>query len=373
MDEETLRKMAESAAVALIDEEFRDFIDSIKQKRIVPEKRYEYTAELQGKSSKFKIFEGRFMNQDKTPIVIKVAQEPRAMFTEAYTYSVLGIHPAITNIYQIYMAQHEILHMEMERMWGSLVDLANIKRDVVTVDAVRNIMRQILAALCYLKQKRVIHGDLKPNNVLIGHKFFQNQQMDIKLCDFEHSRIVPLQQTELPFSPDVNPVPYRPPEILLGLPFSYPVDIFAAGCLMTFMINVAIGVPTEDQYKPLLVNEPIEAQIYIIDSVFGPIPSHVREQSFRAHGTRFPVPQITKRADQGVDHYYHYMKLHRNPAVNMAAGLIEMMTYPCSQVRILCESAIFDPFFNMHASSKPKSTSNTTQSTRLKMDTSISI
>jgi fused-like protein len=44
-------------------------------------------------------------------------------------------------------------------------------------ERVRNYGRQILAAMLYLHEHRVIHRDLKPQNILL-----QGEQ--IKLCDF---------------------------------------------------------------------------------------------------------------------------------------------------------------------------------------------
>ena len=58
-------------------------------------------------------------------------------------------------------------------------DLCKImeKKKKMTVSEVRKYSYQILMALIYLKENKVTHRDLKPQNIL-----FHNQ--NVKLCDF---------------------------------------------------------------------------------------------------------------------------------------------------------------------------------------------
>ena len=46
----------------------------------------------------------------------------------------------------------------------------------------RTIAQQLMQALCYLHSNRIIHRDMKPQNVLVG------PNDTIKLCDFGFAR-----------------------------------------------------------------------------------------------------------------------------------------------------------------------------------------
>jgi serine/threonine protein kinase len=86
-------------------------------------------------------------------------------------------------------------------------------------------MHQILNGIAFLHSKRVLHRDLKPQNILVNHRG------EVKLADFGLSRLygTPIK----PYTPKVVTLWYRAPEILLGCEeYSTGVDIWAAGCIM---------------------------------------------------------------------------------------------------------------------------------------------
>lgn len=87
---------------------------------------------------------------------------------------------------------------------------------------------------------RVIHRDLKPQNLLI------NELGAIKLADFGLARAfgVPLRT----YTHQVVTLWYRAPEILLGSKFySTAVDVWSIGCIFAEMVgretNMAPGMP----------------------------------------------------------------------------------------------------------------------------------
>ena len=57
------------------------------------------------------------------------------------------------------------------------------KEQKLSEDKVRFFGKQILSAMFYLFQKRILHRDLKPPNILL-----QNNQ--IKICDFGFAKIM---------------------------------------------------------------------------------------------------------------------------------------------------------------------------------------
>jgi serine/threonine-protein kinase PRP4 len=91
------------------------------------------------------------------------------------------------------------------------------------ITAVRVYATQMFVALQHLKECGVIHADVKPDNILVN----KSRSM-IKICDFGSAM----------FSGDNMITPYlvsrfyRAPEIILGLPYSHPIDMWSIGCVI---------------------------------------------------------------------------------------------------------------------------------------------
>lgn len=88
----------------------------------------------------------------------------------------------------------------------------------------RNLARQLVAALAYLHGRGVLHRDLKPENVLLG------RDGRAKLADFGFAR---LAEDCPPLTSYISTRWYRAPELMLKLPrYDGAVDVFALGCVL---------------------------------------------------------------------------------------------------------------------------------------------
>ncbi|TCD66763.1 negative regulator of the PHO system [Steccherinum ochraceum] len=102
--------------------------------------------------------------------------------------------------------------------------------DSVTV---RSFMYQLLRGTAFCHENRVLHRDLKPQNLLI------NRKGELKLGDFGLARAfgVPVNT----FSNEVVTLWYRAPDVLLGSrTYSTSIDVWSCGCIFAEMIS---GVP----------------------------------------------------------------------------------------------------------------------------------
>lgn len=100
----------------------------------------------------------------------------------------------------------------------------------------------MLSALALLRKARVIHCDLKPENVLLTsrHHLSMTAQEDfggihIKLIDFGSScvdfrTIYSYIQSRF----------YRSPEVILGLPYDTSIDMWSLGCVLA---ELFLGLP----------------------------------------------------------------------------------------------------------------------------------
>jgi len=95
---------------------------------------------------------------------------------------------------------------------------------------VQSYLFQMLVALNFCHSRRVLHRDLKPQNLLIDKKG------TLKLADFGLGRAfaVPLRS----FTHEVVTLWYRAPEILLGGKlYATPVDMWSVGCIFAEMVT----------------------------------------------------------------------------------------------------------------------------------------
>merc|ERR1712045_919979 len=140
-------------------------------------------------------------------------------------------HPNIVQLKDVIMQENrlylifEFLTMDLEKYLDTIP-----AGDMVDKNLVKSYTYQILQAMLFCHQRRVLHRDLKPQNLLI------DKSEAIKLADFGLARAfgIPVRV----YTHEVVTLWYRAPEILLGSnKYSCPVDIWSIGCIFAEMAN----------------------------------------------------------------------------------------------------------------------------------------
>ena len=138
-------------------------------------------------------------------------------------------------------------------------DLSRIilKKKHIRPIAIKSYAFQMIAAVYYLHSHRIIHRDIKPDNVLVSKRGV------VKLCDFGMARYVTI--TMRPYTKGVTTLWYKAPEVILGGLYDMSIDIWSIGCILYEMatgepifasdgqldqmmkILTVLGTPTEEE------------------------------------------------------------------------------------------------------------------------------
>lgn len=95
---------------------------------------------------------------------------------------------------------------------------------------IKKFLIQMLTSLHYCHANRVLHRDLKPQNLLIDRNF------DIKIGDFGLARSFQIPMR--PYTACVQTLWYRSPEILIGAKsYTTAIDIWSIGCIFSEMVT----------------------------------------------------------------------------------------------------------------------------------------
>lgn len=90
-------------------------------------------------------------------------------------------------------------------------------------ELIRSIAQQLVSALFYLHSNRIIHRDMKPQNILISHSGV------VKLCDFGFARA--MRDNTMMTSIKGTPL-YMSPELVQEQPYNNTVDLWSLGVIL---------------------------------------------------------------------------------------------------------------------------------------------
>ncbi|XP_031091690.1 serine/threonine-protein kinase AFC2 [Ipomoea triloba] len=229
------------------------------------------------------------------------------------------------------------------------------------IDLVREIGRQLLECVAFMHDLHLIHTDLKPENILLvspdyvkvpDYKCSSRSLKDtyykrvpkssaIKVIDFGSTTYDRENQTYI-----VSTRHYRAPEVILGLGWTYPCDIWSVGCILVELCSGEALFQTHENLEHLAMME----------RVLGPMPLHMLKRVDR-HAEKYlrkgmldwpegaasresirtvlKLPRLQNLVMQHVDH-------SAGDLINLLQGLLR---YDPSE-RLTAREALQHPFFS---------------------------
>ena len=127
---------------------------------------------------------------------------------------------------------------------------------------IRRFTKQMLNSLVLLQNHKIIHCDLKPENILLAHP----ARSEIKVIDFgsschENERVYTYIQSRF----------YRSPEVILGMTYGMPIDMWSLGCILAELLTG----------YPIFPGENEQEQLACIMEIFGPPDKALIEKATR--------------------------------------------------------------------------------------------
>jgi serine/threonine protein kinase len=157
------------------------------------------------------------------------------MVREATILNSFSSHPNknILNLRDFFFRNHRIYLVFDDYFCNLREHLSELEANGKTMlqTQLESFMRQILSALAFCHERRVLHRDMKPDNILLDER-----KQRLVICDFGMAKT--FSQGECFTENCITPW-YRPPEMLLGdVMYGPAVDMWSAGMILAEMINL---------------------------------------------------------------------------------------------------------------------------------------
>ncbi|XP_044079754.1 serine/threonine-protein kinase 36 isoform X2 [Siniperca chuatsi] len=214
-----------------------------------------HVLELVGEGSFGRVYKGRkrFTGQVVAlkfmPKVGRSEKELRSLKREIEIMRGLQ-HPNIVQLFDSFETETEVV-VVTEYAEGQLFQILEDDGNLPE-SQVREIACQLVSALYYLHSHRILHRDMKPQNILLGKSGV------VKLCDFGFARAMSVSTLVLT---SIKGTPlYMSPELVEEKPYDHTADLWSLGCILYELHTGAPPFYTNSIFHlvQLIVRDPVK-------------------------------------------------------------------------------------------------------------------
>ncbi|PAV84334.1 hypothetical protein WR25_16815 [Diploscapter pachys] len=277
------------------------------------------------------VYKGRNKKTDEVVALKKIRLESEEEGVPSTTIREISLlkelaHPNIVSLQAVIMQENrlylifEFLSMDLKKYIDQLPS-----GEYLDQGTVKSYLFQICQAICFCHQRRVLHRDLKPQNLLV------DTNGAIKVADFGLARAIgiPIRQ----YTHEVVTLWYRAPEVLLGATrYSMGVDMWSIGTIFFEMLVK----------KPLFQGDSEIDELFKIFQVMGTPTEETWPgvSSLHDYKPTFPKWKKSTLGDKCVD------KKGRALLAGDGLNLLEQMLVYDPVERLNARDALKHPYFN---------------------------
>jgi serine/threonine protein kinase len=150
---------------------------------------------------------------------------------EAEDWVAAGVHPNVLPLITADIFAGQVVFASQFAPGGTLSDwLAKHGVRAPTIEAAVQMVTGILKGLKHIHSKDIVHGDLKPANVLL-----QESEENPQIADFGLARVLRRDLSTLTLTPEGSPA-YMAPEVWKGNDRCFQADLWAVGVVFYEML-----------------------------------------------------------------------------------------------------------------------------------------
>ena len=172
-----------------------------------------------------KIIEKKMLNKNYSQLKIEIEIHVRLK------------HKNIIEMYAYFYDENFIYILFEYAPFGSLFDVLKTQNKLITKEKIFQIIYQISKALLHLKQKKIVHKDLKLENILVTD--LNENNITVKLGDFGCATQC-FTKKIFQFSKK-GTAQYLSPEIIITHKFDYKADVWALGIIIYEILTNGIS------------------------------------------------------------------------------------------------------------------------------------
>lgn len=179
----------------------------------------------------------------------RVGSQAEKLLQESIVQTKLLDHPNIVKLLTVDIVEKNII-MVMEYIKGTDLEKVLDEKENLDLKTSLKYFRQLLSALDFAHNHKVLHRDIRPSNILI------DENDNIKVTDFGTSRLLTDRQFA---TTKIGSPPYMAPEQFEGRAV-LASDIYSAGCLF---YEMATGLPPIVAANPMDIYKRAKAGIVV--------------------------------------------------------------------------------------------------------------
>lgn len=182
---------------------------------------------------------------DGRPIAVKCVnsgdEEIQQFTRDEYELVKTFKHPGIVRFEALFESSCKVLICMEYCSDGSLQSYVT-RNGVFDESVVRSLGYQLLRGADHLHKKRVVHRDIKPDNLLLA-----NRASTLKITDFNSAKRIGSGDGTSVMLTDRGTPQYSAPELRLGLLWNERVDVWSSGLCLYFMLRAKLPFNIQDQ------------------------------------------------------------------------------------------------------------------------------